>query len=354
MNRPSDKQVTCLFLGSGASKALAEIPIQRDFMCTVLNEKRSGWIDGCGLEIGGRGLSSWMLEVGDIERCMSYLHNVAYGNNKSQSKKLSENEKSARKSIVNMRAAIADHLRKFKPEPDIGGKFKDWLSKFGKKNSSLVFITTNYDLILENLLGENQYYYPEINGNNCKTDLSPIYKLHGSINWLEKRWWLEGTEELKSRKKRVADVSDISDNLVFEPPEKNKWPCLIRWKEYNEKGAWGETFKTYNPILVPFFYQKDDWLGDGGGWNKIFPSHWESAKKILEKGLTHVYFLGYGLPPADHHLMSWLLNILQKANNPRITIVNSNNKPEPLEKALNGFRPRVCQCGLERFLKDHF
>lgn len=345
-----NKTVTCLFLGSGASRALAGIPIQRDFLCSLLTEERSKWVDECDdprMTIGGAKLSEWMLEVGDIELCMSYLHNMAYSEPLPK-KPLPQGDRNyCVRAIINLRAAIADYLRKFKPKPDIGRKFKEWLSRLKKGDSSPVFITTNYDLILENMLGVNQYYYPIKNEDNGKTR---IYKLHGSINWLEKRWLTE-TGELKKRKERVANVADISDELVYEPPEKSKWPCLIRWKKYKEKGAWGKSLNTYNPILIPFFYQKDEWLGDSGGWKEIFPNHWKSAEEFLGKGLTDFYFLGYSLPPADYHMLSWLLNILKK-NKPGITIV-CNGQNEPLERVLKPFKPRVCRCGLEKFLEDH-
>jgi hypothetical protein len=75
------KSVTCLFLGSGASYALAGIPPQSEFLCSVLNNVKARWIDNCGVDrkikIGNRRLSSWMLDVGDVELCMSYLHNRA-------------------------------------------------------------------------------------------------------------------------------------------------------------------------------------------------------------------------------------------------------------------------------------
>lgn len=131
-----NKTVTCLFLGSGASYALAGIPIQRDFLCSLLTEERSKWIDECDeprMTIGGAKLSEWMLEVGDIELCMSHLHNMAYSKPLPKGLLPEGDQRYCVRAIINLRAAIADYLRKFEPKPDIGIKFKDWLSKLKKR-----------------------------------------------------------------------------------------------------------------------------------------------------------------------------------------------------------------------------
>lgn len=220
--------------------------------------------------------------------------------------------------------------------------------KIEKKDSSLVIITTNYDLIVENLLQNNKYYYPEvpkkITGGNGKI---PIYKLHGSINWLEKRW-IENGGLMSMKGLGKERKADVSKNLLISEAELREWTYLFTGDEYEING---NRNNTYSPILIPFFFQKEYWLSDDEGWEKIFSPHWQSAGGCFEGGLTHIYFLGYGLPPADHHMLSWLLNILKK-NKPRITIV-CNGHNEPLERALRPFQPRVCQCGLERFLEDH-
>lgn len=108
----SSQQVTCLFIGSGASYALAGIPIQRDFLCSVLTEERAEWIDTCEkephrLKIGGIPISSWMLEVGDIELCMSHLHHIAYADPPVEQLPPGPRRHAVR-ALVNLRMAIAD------------------------------------------------------------------------------------------------------------------------------------------------------------------------------------------------------------------------------------------------------
>ena len=113
----------------------------------------------------------------------------------------------------------------------------------------------------------------------------------------------------------------------------------------NENGAYlfrikehpGRRIKTFNPILIPFVFQKDDWLGRQGRWKEIFREHWKDAQERLKSGSLRIIFIGYSLPPADHHMLSWLLEILNAAKDVQVEIVNNrrnNNKKDPLVKAL--------------------
>lgn len=357
------KPITCLFLGSGASHALAGIPMQREFLCSVLAKGRDKWIDDCdpvsNMSIGGSSLSSWMLDVKDIELCMSHLHNVAYVmSNRQPNGSLAPGEKRhATRAIVNMRAAIADYLKTFQPKPKISEKFYGWLKKLNGKNSSLVILTTNYDITLEKLLRKNRqnHYYPRVPPNNGGI---PIYKLHGSINWLERRWVqnkeLKSMKDILGGKRKVHQIYDPLTPLKLIRPEVDKceWAYLFKDKPYKPCWISRKTYDTYNPILIPFFFQKDDWLEEKGGWKEIFPDLWKDAKQsLLENQLGNIYFVGYSLPPADHYMMSWLLNILNQKK-PQITIVCKGNNGR-LEKVLKPFDPTVYQCGLKGFLAGH-
>lgn len=96
------KPLTCIFLGSGASLNLAGIKIGNEFIKEVLADGRESWINYETLKIGGSELSEWIEKVGDIELCMSHLYNLA-----------SKNREFASVAIINLRAAIAEYLKKF-------------------------------------------------------------------------------------------------------------------------------------------------------------------------------------------------------------------------------------------------
>lgn len=155
-----------------------------------------------------------------------------------------------------------------------------------------------------------------------------MYKLHGSINWLEWRLIEKKTGELKS-------ITQPSVYVCNEP-----LPDAL-----NENGAYlfrimedsGRRVKTFNPVLIPFVFQKDDWLGRQGRWKEIFREHWKDAQEYLKSSSLRIIFVGYSLPPADHHMLSWLLEILNAVEDVQVELVTNrgkDNENTPLEKAL--------------------
>lgn len=338
------KKVTCLFLGSGASYALAGVPIQGEFLRSVLAPERTQWIDECEevnhrITVNGHPISSWMMNIEDVELAMSHLHNMAYYEELPKDSLPPSNRRHAVRAIINLRTAIAEHLhrRKMDLEQRICVQFVDWLSQLSTDTSSLLILSTNYDLVLEKLLSNPQrYHYPELttaSNNGPKT--IQLYKLHGSINWLEARWFDDN--EIRSHPKPQVV---IHDNLLSIAEKQGDWAYLFQSRD------------LYSPVLVTFFYQKEVWLAHGR-WENLFQKHWDSARETLENGLSKIYFIGYSLPPADHYMLTWLLSILNSTK-PDITIVRKGaDKPTTLEKALKPFRPKVYECGFEDFLDGH-
>jgi hypothetical protein len=341
------KQVTCLFLGSGASDALARIPMQRAFLRAVLTKgkNRRPWIDSCEdegfrMNVGGRSLSSWMFNVEDVELCMSHLHNVAYPRRLRPNEKLkrSDGRRHPIRALINFRTAIADFLlRRHVKQRRVQQQFHKWLKALGETGNDLVIVTTNYDLVLERLLRPESYYYPHLRlvpPSTKRAGAVRFYKLHGSVNWLERRRF-HGSQ-IKSYKPPKVEICNT--RLGVKP---RNWGHL-----FERKG------RFYSPILIAFFYQKEAWLAHGR-WKNLFRKHWNSAENVLTNGLSKIYFIGYSLPPADHYMLTWLLSILNKTK-PDITIVRKGaDKPTTLEKALKPFNPKVYECGLEGFLDGH-
>ncbi|HZR46377.1 MAG TPA: SIR2 family protein [Candidatus Manganitrophaceae bacterium] len=365
------KAVTCLFLGSGASNELAGIPGTSNFLDEVLKEGRDRWIDDAGLTIGNEPLSSWMRRVGDLELCLSYLHQVASGGRRADDPTASQ-KIPAIQTIINVRAAIAEYLRKIKT----GSAQKKLQYQFFNKlisgrENNLIILTTNYDLVIETLLSERRarWCYPEIpiaDGGRIFSHRRggvferqrgeiPIYKLHGSINWLEERWFERNQPArnipLKSIHPAEVHVHDLSIKKTMKCIPK-KWAYLFT------RGR-----KTYNPILIPFVFQKMDWLEDGR-WRDIFQPHWDDAQNSLVGKRVRLFFLGYRLGSADYHMLPWLLMVLGKAKHSEITIITkgqaedplSKTDPirEPLERALYPFidESRIYRQGLREFLSE--
>lgn len=361
------KWITCLFLGSGLSKELAGIPSTHNFLGEVLKEGRDRWIDECGLAIGDEALSSWMRRVGDLELCLSYLHQVASGDPRADDP-ASSHKIPAIQTIINVRAAIADYLGKIEqratPErQELQERFFHKFIRGDEKN--LVILTTNYDLVTEALLSEHKtgWCYREIpiadggriyshdRGGTFESHAKeiPLYKLHGSINWLEERWF--------DRNQPAKDVplKSIHPAQVYIPQKPmhrvhQKWAYLFKMGK-----------KTYNPILIPFVFQKVDWLEDGR-WKEVFQPHWNDAEKNLFNKNLRIFFLGYRLAAADYYMLPWLLMILGKAKKAEVTVISKGNREEetlknveirePLERALYPFihSSNVFRSGLKDFL----
>lgn len=257
-------------------------------------------------------MTEWMLNVGDVELCMSYLHYVAHGGGG----RTEGVRQTAGRAIVNLRAAIAYYLWDKAPSSEAQTAFNEWRMKISKSVDSIVMMTTNYDLVIERLLGPDGYFYPKVQ----RTPLnSPppmrLYKLHGSVNWLERRWF-DGKDPVprktKDRRPHVADTCKLGR------VRKCGSSYLVRVPDMPYRTS-SKTSVTYIPIVVPFFFQKDEWVGRQSGW-KCFPPHWEDARQYLadrtRRELSSVFFFGYSLPAADYHLMGWLLQLFRE-NRPR-------------------------------------
>lgn len=365
------KWVTCLFLGSGASNELAGIPGTSHFLAEVLKNGRDRWIDDCGMTIGNEPLSSWMRRVGDLDLCLSYLHQVAAGGPRVDDPVTSQ-KILAIQTIINVRAAIAEYLRKIRlsaSQKRLRDQFFNKLIR-GHENN-LILLTTNYDLVIETLLSEHRtgWCYPEIpvaDGGRIYSNRQggvferlpeevPIYKLHGSINWLEERWF---ERNQPARNIPLKSIHPAEVHVQAFSTEKRVRFVQKKWAYLLEAGK-----RTYNPILVPFVFQKADWL-EGGRWRRIFQPHWDDAQKNLFDKRVRLFFLGYRLGAADYHMLPWLLMVLGKAKQPQVTIISKGtgeNAPaltdpvkEPLERALYPFidESRIYRSGLREFLDD--
>lgn len=335
-------EIRILFLGSGFSREIGNIPTQKQFIRNVL-KKREDWINN--FKVNREPLSNWIRRIGDIEVCMSHLHNLAYSGLASPSSK-----DTAKKAIINLRCAIRDYLARQSIKKK--GVAQDFYKTFihGSDGRNLAILSVNYDLLVEDVLNENkckfEYFDIPMEREICRKAIH-LYKLHGSTNWMEER--KEGEQELIG-----VEPICVDDTVKVGRAKRH------RLKDDQRKGTYrlykvGN--KLYTPILIPFFFQKEEWLG--GRWSNIFQRHWSSAENCLcnilgsNNSKLKIYFIGFGLPVADTYLMTWLLKVLEKLdqkNDLRITII-CNKKNETLGKALRPFHPKVRTRGLKQYLR---
>lgn len=301
----NNRRNICIFVGSGFSCALFKQETQATFINDFLNfDKVKNYLSD---------FVNDFKTINDIELVMSHYNNMAYSNLKL--KKGGYGRK-----IISLRSALAIYYHEKylirKNTYEFNKCYKILFSKYFKKykitKNNLFIVTTNYDLGVETFLngifGNNSYYYPQtyhFNSKNNDVHKIPIFKLHGSINWLEKRTYDCNNDLLDYVKPFKIQVHSLNNFSL---------------KYYNRKHFLLNTNdELYSPVLIPFFFQKETWLGSR--WDTIFDDIWNSAKEYMEQASTYL-FLGYGLPSADHYIFSYLFNIFIKLENTNTSIID--------------------------------
>lgn len=175
----------------------------------------------------------------------------------------------------------------------------------GNKLKNTVFISTNYDILIDNAITEMQNkgidldYGVEFRNFERKDDWPRpsadksvfLFKPHGSLNWL---------------------YCPTCNSLEITPKEKGVATRLI-----NDFLSASCNFcgSVYMPMIVPPTFYKD--------LDNVFLSTiWNKAENILRK-VKHIIFCGYSFPDADMHI-KYLLKRVQtnRDNSLKFTIFN--------------------------------
>jgi hypothetical protein len=166
--------------------------------------------------------------------------------------------------------------------------------------SNLFIVSTNYDTVLEDMLdgifGSGSCWYPGLSAPS-RTDAIPVLKLHGSINWMEDRGPVSKGDFSRTGK-----------------PVRIAAPSAMKLKP--SSGETGYFFEhaaaKYTPIIIPFVFQKDAWLKeDNPQWEQIFSKTWTLTEDLMKRS-KKLLFWGYGLPAADYHMFSLLIQVLDR------------------------------------------
>lgn len=290
--RPT-RAYSCIFAGAGCSRALSDMPLQADFIDDFLS-----WdVRSEGEHLLSQSLRHFLYAIKDIELVMSHYHNLAYGMNGKRNPRFV-------RELVFLRVALAQYLddrMRYNSTQLASHKrlLESFLTHRGLKASNLVVVTTNYDLVLETLIasifGADSYWYPGVSSRPPGPRI-PVLKLHGSINWMENRGLANDKQFIRERKK-----------ILIEAPSQ----MTLTRSPWDQWGYFFENNNTkYTPIIVPFLFQKDAWLKeDNKRWKGIFDEVWKKTEELMSNA-TSLLFWGYGLPPADYHMFSFLYQIL--------------------------------------------
>ena len=179
-----------------------------------------------------------------------------------------------------------------------------------KQLDDTAFVSLNYDIIVDNAIlsykgKDNRLLFPdygfflakEKQRFKFKGTAVPLYKLHGSLNWLFCPVCCSiqhiGTEKIDS-------------NLAEEPG----YMC-------DTQGC--DEYQV--PVLIPPTYLKDI-------SNPFLHGTWNRAQNVL-KNVSRIYFCGYSLPDADFQV-KYLLKSLQmeRSTNRAMEVYVASNAPD--------------------------
>ena len=177
--------------------------------------------------------------------------------------------------------------------------------------SDISFISTNYDILIDNALakcpsgssqgGENVNYGIDFTNytreNNWKrptTHAIKLHKIHGSLNWL---------------------YCSVCNTITCTPFQKG----VIELIDGHQPLFCNECESIPQPIIVPPTYFKDM-------TNPFINQIWAQAEQTLKKS-THIIFCGYSFPDADLHIKYLLKRIQTGSQNRNIKFSIINDFP---------------------------
>jgi len=177
----------------------------------------------------------------------------------------------------------------------------------GNELKNVLFVSTNYDILIDNALTEEQAYGVDLDygvdfrnfdrTNDWKRPRPDsrvsLFKPHGSLNWL---------------------FCPTCNELEITPKEKGVVTRLI--SDF-ANAACPQCGSVYSPLIVPPTFYKD--------LNNVFLSSiWNRTDVSLRK-VNHIVFCGYSFPDADIHIKYLLKRAQTNRTGPlKITVINNH------------------------------
>lgn len=152
-----------------------------------------------------------------------------------------------------------------------------------KNGWTVTFLTFNYDLVLESILGKfkvaTNYCLPDTQPplSNAVSRSMKVLKLHGSINW---------------QKKTPPNRSPLITPFPIYPLERNCFPD----PDYYDVTVDNQVLTRFSeamvtPMIVPPVWNKSN-------YHSPINAIWREAAVCLSRA-SHIYCLGYSLPQTD-------------------------------------------------------
>lgn len=288
---------TAIFLGAGASKADGA-PLQNELFREYFKQSQPN------ISKMKRELQTFFnqmfgidFDIDDLDEIVFPTFEEAIGildlaviRNETFKKYNRDNIADLRKYLVfSMSEVINDKL---KNPNGVHKKLIDNL-KSSKLLQDTVFISTNYDILIDNALNPNiDYGIDFMNAPEKTDDLVQLFKVHGSLNWL---------------------YCPTCNKVTLTGREKG----VIRlMTDVNRNNCCSRCGSLFMPIITPPTYFKN--------MNNVFLSNiWNKVENAFQD-IDHLIFCGYSFPDADIHI-KYLLKRVQTNRNKALAITVCNN-----------------------------
>jgi hypothetical protein len=193
--------------------------------------------------------------------------------------------------ILAMSKAIADELKRKRGQRLHGLLVQNLIS--GKLLPNTIFISANYDLLIDFALESQFDYGVEFTGANrfsrqqsVRPDDVKLLKIHGSLNWLQCP--------------TCNNLSGFDYKVILEFIHGTG--RLKDYKSYSDQTKCAFCDSILSPVIVPPTFYKD--------MSNVFLSTiWNKTENALRE-VDHVIFCGYSCPDADMHI-KYLLKRMQ-------------------------------------------
>lgn len=180
------------------------------------------------------------------------------------------------------------------------------------KLENVVFITTNYDLLMDSAILLNNfnidYGFRNLENSNTTSKSIPLYKVYGSLNW---------------------KYCDVCDNLIISSKVEDGILRSIFREDYTCTIC-NNQFKSI--IVPPTFYKEIN--------NYYLNNIYHNINKTLYE-IDHIIFCGYSMPDADLYIKFILKRAeLYKERPFKVTVVNcyKGKSEEKIEKEKHKYR----------------
>ena len=182
------------------------------------------------------------------------------------------------------------------------------------------FITFNYDLCLDQALHFSGVRYDYLLDAQEKPDVTPLLKLHGSINW--------GQSRAPSGGQVIAPwpISEVNFNALSHLPH----VIYDLGSNMNARGIGGGITLQGPPVIVPPTWNKESYHGQ-------LSNVWASAAHQLSTA-QNIIVIGYSLPETDSFFRYLYALGSESATRIRNFVVID---PDPTETVFSRFRTLI-------------